>query len=513
MKFKTTLFLFSLFWILGCGEKSSGENTLASLGLALGPVSATPSASFEILSPKDGEIVPVYQLEPTISVNEPGSLEVLRNDEPVAFVNAASLDSSSEKNLVKIPAFKPKNGENSILFRWKRSNGEILQKEIRVYFGTKLTAGAAHSGFLKDGDVYTVGRNNYGQLGTGVSTGDGINDLITKLNSIGTVSSLHFTQNNSMAIRKDGKVFTWGTNANGQLGIGNNNTDPPTPSNAGTRLPPTEVPGIQDAVSGAFGFDHALVLKSDGTLLAFGLNNVGQLGNGATGMSATTISTSPVAVVGLNDVIQVIAGSQHSAALTSQGEVFVWGRNQYGNLGNGWIDTSTTIHSTPQKVPGLSGIKQIANGRDHLLALRSDGRVFAWGLNASGQLGIGGSGSPGPTATPTEVLNIQNVASVWAGGTQSFAVLNDGTVKGWGANGTTANLGIGETTTAKLYSPGNAVIGIKGLVHFGCGATHNFALLGDGSVYGWGWNFKGSLGRPDLQTNWGASTPVSISFP
>ncbi|AOP33837.1 chromosome condensation regulator [Leptospira tipperaryensis] len=507
------LFLLSLLWILSCGEKSSDPSSLAFLGLALGPANASASSGdLEIVSPKDGDIVSVYQLETSVSTKESGTLEVLRNGEKIVSINAESVNSDG-KNRINVPAFKPTNGENTIQFRWKRPNGEILQKEIRVYFGTKLTAGAAHSGFLKNGNVYTVGRNNFGQLGTGTSTGDGINDSITKLNSITDISSIHFAQNSSMAIQKNGKVFTWGTNANGQLGIGSNNTDPATPSAAGTRLPPSEVPGINDAVMGAYGFDHALVLKSDGTVVSFGLNNVGQLGNGATGMSATTISSNPVPVVGLTNVIQVIAGSQHSAALTANGDVYVWGRNQFGNLGNGVIDTATAIQSTPIKVASLSKIKQIANGRDHILAVRSDGKVFAWGLNASGQVGIGGSGSPGPTATPTEVLNIQNAVSVWAGGTQSFAVLNDGTVKGWGANGTTANLGIGETTTSKVYAPGSAVIGIKGLVHFGCGATHNFALLGDGSVYGWGWNFKGSLGRPDLQTNWGAATPVSINLP
>ncbi|MBM9579770.1 chromosome condensation regulator [Leptospira sp. 201903070] len=507
------LSLASLLWILNCGEKASDANALASVGLALAHSNSSSSGVFEVVSPKEGEIVSVYQLEPSVSTQESGTLEVFRNGERVAFVNTGSINSEEKNLLTKVPAFKPVNGENTLQFRWKGPDGEILQKEIHIYFGSKLSAGAAHSGFLKDGNVYTVGRNNFGQLGTGTSTGDGINDIITKLNSIGEISSIHFTQNNSMAILKNGKVFTWGTNANGQLGIGSNNTDPTTPSNAGPRLPPSEIPGVNDAVMGAYGFDHGLILKSDGTILSFGLNNVGQLGNGATGMTATTISSTPVSVVGLSDVIQVVAGSQHSAALTTNGEVYVWGRNQYGNLGNGAIDTNTTIHSTPLKVAGLSGIKQIANGRDHILALKSDGKVYSWGLNASGQLGIGGSGSPTPGHTPAEVLNIQNAVSVWAGGTQSFAVLSDGSVKGWGANGATANLGIGETATTKIYTPSSAVIGIKNLVHFGCGATHNFALLADGSLYGWGWNFKGSLGRPDLQTNWGAATPVYINLP
>ncbi|EQA53582.1 RCC1 domain-containing protein [Leptospira kmetyi] len=507
MRFKVAI-LLSLSWILSCAQNAANDLTPLSL-TAIGtvPTSSDNQNAFQILSPKEGEMIPVYQLETTIQADTDGEYEIYHEDQKI------STSSVVAPTTVKSSVFKPINGENTIRVRFQKSDGTMVKKEVHVYFGTKLSAGAAHSGFLKNGEVYTVGRNNFGQLGTGTSTGDGINDVIVKLTSLKNISSIHFTQNSSMAIAKNGKVYTWGTNANGQLGIGNNTTDPASASTAGPRLPPIEVPGIGDAVMGAYGFDHALVLKSNGTLVAFGLNSVGQLGNGATGLTTTTISTTPVAVVGLTDVIQVIAGSAHSAALTSSGEVYVWGRSQYGNLGNGAITTATTAQSTPLKVPGLSGIKQIANGRDHILALKSDGTIYSWGLNASGQLGIGGSGSPNPTATPTQILNITNASSVWAGGTQSFAILKNGTVKGWGANGTTANLGIGETTTTKVYEPNNAVIGISELIHFGCGATHNFALLSNGSFYGWGWNFKGSLGRPDLQTNWGAATPVSITLP
>ncbi|EMN38213.1 chromosome condensation regulator RCC1 repeat protein [Leptospira interrogans str. L0996] len=87
-------------------------------------------------------------------------------------------------------------------------------------------------------------------------------------------------------------------------------------------------------------------------------------------------------------------------------------------------------------------------------------------------------------------MNIQDVASIWAGGTQSFAILKNGEVKGWGANGNMASLALGESNTQKVYEPNKAVVGIDNVVHFGCGATHNFALLGNGEIYGWG-NFKG----------------------
>ncbi|MDI7184828.1 chromosome condensation regulator [Leptospira santarosai] len=506
MKRNFTLIL-SIVCALNCSPQSRVD--LTPLFLAAINLSQTSESQnefpFRVISPQEGEILTVYRSETTVQANSEGEFEIFHEGKKLfTFPSSPSSPQTS-------PAFKPKNGENSIQIHFKKPDGTTFQKGINFYFGTKLSAGAAHSGFLKNGNVYTVGRNNFGQLGTGHSTGDNNNDVIVPLDSIRDIFSIHFNQNNSMAIAKNGRVYTWGNNAKGQLGIGNNNN--PNPKEAGDRLPPTLVPGIDDAVMGAYGFNHALILKSDGTLVSFGQNNVGQLGNGEVNLNVNSFSTNPVAVVNLRDVIQVIAGSEHSAALTENGEVYVWGKNQYGNLGNGRLSAANTVQSTPVKVEGLSGIKQIANGRDHILALASDGKIYSWGLNASGQLGIGGSGFPNPTPIPTQVLNITNASSVWAGGTQSFSILKSGEVKGWGANGNTANLAIGETNTSKVYEPNKAVVGIENVIHFGCGATHNFALLRNGEIYGWGWNFKGSLGRQDLQSNWGTPNPVSITLP
>lgn len=506
MKQKIAFILYTI-WFISCSPQSRIDIAPLLLATLSQTTGSQNEISFQVLSPREGEILTVYQLETTVQANSDGEFEIFHEGNKLfSFQSTPSSPQTS-------PTFKPKNGHNTIQIRFKKSNGFVLSQEIHFYFGTKLSAGGAHSGFLINGELYTVGRNNFGQLGTGISTGDGINDRIVKVDPIRDIFSIHFNQNNSMAISQNGRVYTWGANSKGQLGIGNNNTDPARASDPGNRQPPTEIPGINDAVMGAYGFNHALVLKSDGTVVAFGQNNVGQLGNGENNLNRNSFSSNPVNVVQLRNVIQVIAGSEHSAALTENGEVYIWGRNQYGNLGNGIISPANTVQSVPVKVEGLSKIKQIANGRDHILALTSDGKIYSWGLNASGQLGIGGNGNPPPTPIPTQILNIQDVASIWAGGTQSFAILKNGEVKGWGANGNMASLALGESNTQKVYEPNKAVVGIDNVVHFGCGATHNFALLGSGEIYGWGWNFKGSLGRTDLQNNWGAPNPVYIKFP
>ncbi|TGN10098.1 RCC1 domain-containing protein [Leptospira ilyithenensis] len=470
---------------------------------------ANGGSSFSILSPLAGKQLFVYQVDLSISSKEKGLYQIYLNNSKKLTLSSASADLATLSGSIK-----PVIGQNTLRVSFIGQTGTYVTKSISFYFGNRTTGGGSHSGFVKNGSLYTWGRNNKGQLGQGISTGDNSNSTITKLSTIGDVASISFNQNNSLAIKTDGTVWAWGANAQGQLGQGDNLELETSASAAGPRHPPRVVPGISNAVMGSFGFNHAVVLKSDGSVVAFGQNNVGQLGNGATGLTSASYSASPVDVIGLpSDVIQVIAGSQHSAALTATGDVYVWGRNQYGNLGDGVIGTSTAVTSTPKKVATLGGIKHIANGRDHLLALKSDGNVYSWGLGASGQLGLGGSGSPADVATPSLVGNISSVTSVWANGTQSFAILSDGTVKGWGANSTTANLGIGNTTTAKVYEPSDAVIGIRNIVSFGCGATHNFSMLSDGSLYGWGWNFKGSLGRPDLQESWGAATPVLVTLP
>ncbi|TGL23383.1 chromosome condensation regulator [Leptospira bourretii] len=462
-------------------------------------------SKFEILSPKDGSIVKTYDLTLNVKTSDSLTCQVLQNKTEKNNFNVGKGEVTSSLSV------KPVLGANKIQIHCTNEAGVSAKKTILTYFGNRIAAGGSHSGYVVNGNLYTWGRNNFGQLGTGTSTGDLTNPTITKLSTISSVASIGFNQNNSLAITEDGSVWTWGANSSGQLGMGNTGDLQAAAADAGPRNPPRKVPGITNAVMGVYGYDHALVLKSDGTVVSFGLNSVGQLGNGFGGTG--TYSANPVNVTGLpNDVIQVIAGAEHSAALTKSGDVYVWGRDQYGNLGDGAVGTSTEVNSTPKKVSSLSGIVHIANGRDHILALKTDGTVYSWGLAASGQLGIGGTGSPSPVPTPTLVTGLYNVVSVWANGTQSFAILSDGTVKGWGAN-SSGNLGTGLTTPAKLYTPGDIVVGVRDIQYFGCGALHNFAILKSGSLYGWGWNFKGSIGRADLQETWAATTPIFLTIP
>jgi alpha-tubulin suppressor-like RCC1 family protein len=176
-----------------------------------------------------------------------------------------------------------------------------------------------------------------------------------------------------------GTLLAWGDGANGQLGNGTT-TDRLLP--AGVKLPAGTT--VTQVRAGRF---HSLALTSTGRVWAWGLNNLGQLGNGT-----TTDATTPVKVklpVGVN-VTAVRAGCFHSLALTSTGRVLAWGANQDGELGDG----TTTNRDVPVPVPLPAGttVKAISAGEGHSLALTSTGHMLAWGFNNQGELALTGSG-------------------------------------------------------------------------------------------------------------------------
>lgn len=243
------------------------------------------------------------------------------------------------------------------------------------------------------------------------------------------------------------------------------------------------VAGLHGVTAVSTGNGFFLALLNTGQVKAWGTNNLGQLGDGTTTNRAT-----PVTVKGLAHVTAISAGGFSSLALLSNGTVMAWGSDRFGQLGNG---TSGTISTVPVPVNGLSTVTAISAGRNHNLALLSNGTVMAWGTDNAGQLG---NGTAEPISdVPVTVTGLSSVAAVSAGNEFSLALLTDGTVRSWGSN-SNAQLGIGSINPATKDTP-QTVKNLHGVTAISAGGFHGLALLSAGAVMAWGDDEVGELGN------------------
>lgn len=231
------------------------------------------------------------------------------------------------------------------------------------------------------------------------------------------------------------------------------------------------------------GVSFSVGLSADGTLYSWGANSNGQLGD------ETTIDRDlPTATLGLSNIVDVACGHAHSIALKKDGTVWAWGENSSGQLADG----STEDKSIPQRISSLNGVTEIAAGIGNSFALKTDGTIWAWGANSYGELGTTASESdlPYDQLVPAQVLDIDNVMAISAGGFHTAAVKNDGTVWTWGSNAY-GQLGYGWTND---YLTPNQVGELTDVVSVSCGFSHTLALRSDGTVWAWGHNDEGQIG-------------------
>jgi alpha-tubulin suppressor-like RCC1 family protein len=281
-------------------------------------------------------------------------------------------------------------------------------------------------------------------------------------------------QDHTCALTGAGRVKCWGNNEHGQLGNG-------TLVNSNV---PVDVSGLADAVAIAAGWKHSCALTKAGAVLCWGYNRNGELGNGK-----TTDSSVPAQVVGLaGDVTAIGLGDDHACAVTAAGRVKCWGYNEFGQLGDGTM----TARNTPVDMQGLiSKVAKIAAGWGHTCALTDGGGVKCWGNNQYGQLGYGQPADYRLTAVDVFELTF-GAAAASAGGGQTCALTPGGGILCWGNN----KYGqLGDGTGEKRNVP-TAVAGItQGAAKVVTGWNHTCAVMGNGELQCWGWNYYGQLGN------------------
>ncbi len=338
------------------------------------------------------------------------------------------------------------------------------------------------------GNGVAWGSNSSGQLGDG-SMDD--KHAPVKVSGLMGIEAVAGGWNHSLAVKSDGTVRACGLNIKGELGDNKAETYSGTPVKVKGPGGSGYLTGVESVAAGG---QHSLALKSDGTVWAWGENNFGQLGDND--ITHTDKST-PVQVRDTTDlsgfltgVVAVAAGEYHSLALKSDGTVRAWGDNDDGQLGDG----SGIGKDTAVQVPGLTGMKAVSAGWVHSLALKSNGSVWAWGRGDHGETG---DNSMASSAAPVQVQDLVDgsgfltgAVAVAGGGYHSLAVKSDGTVRAWGSN---YNGELGDNSTTNR---GTAVqvSGLTGAVTVAGGRYHSLALKSDGTVRAWGGNENGQLG-------------------
>jgi len=312
---------------------------------------------------------------------------------------------------------------------------------------TAVSAGGYHSLALdSSGQVWAWGYNSFGQVGNGTTTHSfapvRVNDPnITKMVAIAAGEGF------SLALDSNGKVWAWGQNTGGELGNGTI-----TDSSVPVRVNDTNLANV---VAIAAGGGHSLAIDSSGNAWSWGSGGTGELGDGT-----STSRSVPVRVsnsTGLGTVVAIEAGADHSLAIDSNGNAWAWGANFYGGLGNGQYPLVSVVPSRVSSNTGMGTVVAIEGGAmHHSVAIDSRGNVWAWGYNANGQLGDG-STTNGVVPVPVIMTNILNgVGDIGPGGSHSLAIedLPDGSWTPWawgyGGNG---QLGTGGTDDSLVPVP------------------------------------------------------------
>jgi len=376
---------------------------------------------------------------------------------------------------------------NGTLWAWgNNSHGQLgisdlVHRSSPVQASTNLWndvgGGFNHAVALQsNGTLWAWGNNANGQLG--------LSDLTNRLSptQIGTSLWSQFSSGSTqvLAIQSDGTLWAWGNNVSGQLGT-SDTTDRSSPVQIGSQLWSQVSSGDQ----------YSSAIRSDGTLWAWGRNDEGQLGT-----SNLTQRSSPVQV-GTSLWKKISVSFNVTAGIQSDGTLWAWGNNSYGQLGT----SDLTFRSTPTQIGNQNYWSDVVCGYRHVTSIRSDGTLWVWGQNSNGQLGQYDITS---RLTPTQVGFVyDNWAQVSTGVSHTLAVQSNGSLWGWGRN----NSGqLGQSNTTDRLSP--VQVGTSNIwKRVECGGNFTLGQQSDGTLWAWGVNGQGQLGTFNITQT---SSPVIV---
>jgi len=294
----------------------------------------------------------------------------------------------------------------------------------------------------------------------------------------------------SLGVRSNGTAWAWGFNSDGRLG---DNCD------ISSRSPVSVAGGFTDWCQVSAGSLHSLGLRTNGTIWAWGRGDCGRLGD-----NCDISRSSPVSVVGgFTDWCQVEAGCRYNLGVRTNGTIWAWGCNVYGQLG----DNSTINRSSPVSVVGgFTDWCQVAAGHCHSLGIRTNGTAWAWGSN--GFVGRLGDNSDIDRSSPVSVVGgFTDWCQVASGRFHSLGVRTNGTAWGWGSGG---NGQLGTNNSCFRSSPVSVAGGFTDWCQVAAGEAHSLGVRTNGTAWAWGSNFRDQLGD-NCATTTSRSSPVSIA--
>jgi alpha-tubulin suppressor-like RCC1 family protein len=356
----------------------------------------------------------------------------------------------------------------------------------------QISANQYHTcAIIYDNSLWCWGSNWYGQLGLGFSGGN-INTPQKVMEEVALVS---VGESHTCAMKQDNSPLCWGNNWWGQIGDGTNIQ----------RVSPYPVKISDIVISVSSGYDHTCALMSDRSLWCWGYNYYGQLGSGSSrnycGGWWPNCNKNPTKI--MDDVVQFSAGAYHTCAVKTDGSLWCWGYNNYGQIGDG----SNSNRNMPTLIPIMSsGVSSVAAGVEHTCAVKQDGSLWCWGRNWEGQLGLDPSVTPYAN-TPQPIL-AGGVIRVVTGGYHTCAVMGDLTLWCWGANWEGQ---LGNGSWSSTYTPSQVMVGGSPLSvsSVAAGERHTCAVDTAGNLWCWGNNWFGQVGDGTTSNR---NSPVQIAY-